>query len=96
MTYAFRLFEKGFDKNTWILYCVTNQQLDALSVEFQVKDIVRIVNIERATVQYWLREGIIHAELSGETTQGVARRFSFANLLAVTMSSCTGFPSRIP
>jgi len=50
-------------------------------MEFQTKDICRICEIKVNQAQYWTRLGIIEADITGATTQGKARLFSFKNLI---------------
>ncbi len=54
---------------------------------FQVRDICRILPSRLDQVQYWLRHGVVGPEISGPTTRGVARRFSFKNLFELALTA---------
>ena len=54
---------------------------------FQVRDICRILPSRLDQVQYWLRHGLAAPEISGPTTRGVARRFSFKNIFELALTA---------
>jgi len=49
-------------------------------MDFQMKDVCRLVEIKMPQSQYWTRLNIVDAEITGATSQGRARLFSLKNL----------------
>jgi DNA-binding transcriptional MerR regulator len=49
-------------------------------MEWQVKDVCKIVGIKMSQAQYWTRLEAINPDITGPTTQGKARLFSLRNL----------------
>ncbi len=54
---------------------------------FQVRDICRVLDSRLDQVQYWLRHGVVAPEISGPTTRGVARHFSFKNVFELGLTA---------
>lgn len=54
-------------------------------MEFQMKDICRLAAIKMPQGQYWLRLGIMEAEITGATSQGRPRLFSLKNLFEFSL-----------
>ncbi len=54
---------------------------------FQVRDICEVLDGSLDQVQYWLRHGVVAPEISGRTTRGVARRFSFKNVFELALTA---------
>jgi len=54
---------------------------------YQMRDVCRIVKIKMNSAQYWVRIGIIEADVTGHMPQGKARKFSKKNLIEFAITS---------
>ncbi len=54
-------------------------------MDYQMKDVCKIVGAKMSQAQYWTRLGVVKAEVTGPTTQGKARLFSLNNLFEFSL-----------
>lgn len=54
-------------------------------MDYQTKDVLKIVDIKMSQLQYWTRLGVVKADIRGPTSQGKARLFSPMNLFEFSL-----------